>query len=131
MDLEPNGMTTTNLADIRRLSDLVTVAGAALLPLAADGIGRDSHGGRIADPEAALSRALAALEEAGALATHLRRALGTLENTDALAPKIRREAGDSDEAAEGITAPNFGRNLFPSYAGVEPTRSTRSSCAKL
>ncbi len=61
------------LSDVRRLADLTTVAAAALLPLAADGRGLDSHGGFISDPEATMNRAVGALIEAGGLAARLKR----------------------------------------------------------
>lgn len=61
------------LSDVRRLADLTTVAAAALLPLAADGRGGDSHGGCISDPEATMNRAVGALIEAGGLAARLKR----------------------------------------------------------
>lgn len=67
-------------AQIRHLSDLATRAAAALIPIAADGIGADSHGGRLPDPAATLARALVALEEAGALAAQIREnAMGSKE----------------------------------------------------
>lgn len=43
---------------LRHLNTLTTQAGATLIPLAHDGEGRDSHGGRIMDPDATLDRAL-------------------------------------------------------------------------
>lgn len=64
------------LPELRRLTTLTTQAAAALLPLASDGIGADSHGGRIQDPEAALARALDALIEAGGMAAHMRAKAG-------------------------------------------------------
>ena len=54
------------------LSDLASRATAVLIPLNVDGVGADSHGGRLPDPEGALEGALDALIEAGALAGRLR-----------------------------------------------------------
>lgn len=55
-------------SQLRRLYCLTTRASAALVPLNADGEGRDSHGGKIANPDAVLRDACAALVEAGRLA---------------------------------------------------------------
>lgn len=65
-------MNTPDLKQIRTLSNLASKASAALIPLASDGVGADSHGGRIARPEEALGRALDALEQAGRLAGRIR-----------------------------------------------------------
>lgn len=62
-----------NLNELRILSNLTTRAAAALLPLASDGCGADSHGGRIPDPTASLARALTALAEAGAMVARIQR----------------------------------------------------------
>lgn len=61
-----------NLNAIRELAVLTTQAAAALLPLAADGRGADSHGGKLVDPDATLGRALDALRDAGRLAEVIR-----------------------------------------------------------
>ncbi|MBN9691334.1 MAG: hypothetical protein J0M24_13945 [Verrucomicrobia bacterium] len=42
---------TATLAQIRELQGLVAKANAALTPLAADGEGRDCHGGTIRNPD--------------------------------------------------------------------------------
>lgn len=60
------------LPELRRLADLTTRAAAALVPLAADGRGMDSHHGALPDPAGTLARALDGLVDAGALASHLR-----------------------------------------------------------
>lgn len=66
-------MNTPDLKQIRTLSDLASRAAAALLPLASDGEGRDSHGGKLRNPEETLDRALDAMIEGGSLAAQLRR----------------------------------------------------------
>ena len=60
-----------NSSQLRNLSRLTTKASAALVPLAADGEGRDSHGGKISNPQAVLRDAFKALVEAGRLAGEL------------------------------------------------------------
>ena len=63
-----------NSTQLRNLSRLTTKASAALTPLADDGEGRDSHGGKIANPQAVLRDACKALVEAGQLAGELLKA---------------------------------------------------------
>lgn len=62
--------------DLRHLTTLVNRATAALIPIAADGEGRDHHGGRLASPAAVVAQALADLETAGAMAAQFRRSAG-------------------------------------------------------
>lgn len=59
---------TATLAQIRELQALVSKANAALTPLAADGEGRDCHGGTIRNPDA-LADAIKAIRAAHEL-TH-------------------------------------------------------------
>ena len=66
-------MNTPDLKQIRTLSNLASRASAALLPLASDGVGADSHGGAIKNPQEALDSAMDAMIEGGALAAQLRR----------------------------------------------------------
>lgn len=61
---------TATLAQIRELQALVSKANAALTPLAADGEGRDGHGGTIRNPDA-LKEAIEAIHQASALAHQL------------------------------------------------------------
>lgn len=65
-------MHTMTRHQIHELTDLATQAAAALIPLSADGEGRDSHGGKLPSPAATLARALVALEQAGTLAAQIR-----------------------------------------------------------
>ena len=65
-------MITMNPSQLRHLSDLSIQAAAGLIPLAADGIGGDHHGGRLPDPAGTLERALGALIDAGRLAGQIR-----------------------------------------------------------
>lgn len=58
------------LTQIRELQGLVAKANAALTPLAADGEGRDCHGGTIRNPDA-LKEALLAIHAAALLAHRL------------------------------------------------------------
>ena len=58
---------TATLAQIRELQGLVAKANAALTPLAADGEGRDCHGGTIRNPDA-LKEAFASIHAASRLA---------------------------------------------------------------
>ena len=62
-------MTRTQLSE---LTTLACTAAAALLPLNHDGIGADSHGGKLANPSETLARALDALEAAGRMAAQIR-----------------------------------------------------------
>ncbi|MBL9174718.1 MAG: hypothetical protein JNL10_14365 [Verrucomicrobiales bacterium] len=64
--------TTIPLPEVRTLADLASRASAALIPLASDGEGRDSHGGAIRNPQETLDGALGHLIEAGTLAAQLR-----------------------------------------------------------
>ncbi|MCW5556803.1 MAG: hypothetical protein KIT22_03030 [Verrucomicrobiae bacterium] len=59
--------------ELKTLARLASEAASALIPLAADPHGRDSHGGRIANPEVVIARALGTLEHAGRLASEYRR----------------------------------------------------------
>ena len=61
---------TASLAQIRQLQALVAKANAALTPLAADGEGRDGHGGTIRNPDA-LKEAVEAIHQASKLASYL------------------------------------------------------------
>ena len=56
---------------IRELAGRVAAAHYALTPLAADGEGRDGHGGKIADPRRVLGDALQAVRGAAALAKEM------------------------------------------------------------
>lgn len=93
-------MNTTDLKQIRTLSDLASRAAATLIPMAADGQGRDSHGGQIQRPQETLDRALAALIRAGALASRLRAIAGHPDRGDDL-------VGHSG-SGEGFSGPGEG-----------------------
>lgn len=67
---------TMTLTELRTLTTLASRATAALIPLAADGVGRDHHGGRLANASETLREALAALEQAGLMAARLRAEVG-------------------------------------------------------
>ena len=68
--------TTIPLPEVRTLAALASRASAALIPLASDGVGADSHGGSIQRPQEALDSALGALIKAGALAGQIRASAG-------------------------------------------------------
>jgi hypothetical protein len=57
MNTEPT-MTPTALHQLRNITALVTKAGAALVPIASDGKGMDSHNGRVQDPEGQIAGAV-------------------------------------------------------------------------
>jgi len=58
--------------ELRTLSRLACEAASSLLPLSADVQGRDSHGGRLANPGRVIAQALRTLERAGDMARELR-----------------------------------------------------------
>ena len=62
---------TPNQLQLHHLTKLTTKAGAALIPLAADGEGSDSHGGNIQHPDLVVRNACEALVEAAELAAQL------------------------------------------------------------
>ena len=69
-------MTTPNLKDIRRIQQLAARAHAALTCIASDGVGGNSHGGKIKDLDSAVSNALLDIEMAAEVVREIRRSRG-------------------------------------------------------
>lgn len=105
-------MSTITLSELRRLSDLASRASAALIPLASDGVGADSHGGTIRDPRAALERALDALIRAGALASRMRSTANHPDRGDDLVGL----AGRGNFSGPGTGGPDSGDSPTPCSA---------------
>lgn len=64
-----------DLQQLRRLERLLARASSAIVPLAADGEGRDGHGGKIRNARKVLLNALIDVRQAAAVAEDLERSL--------------------------------------------------------
>jgi hypothetical protein len=67
---------TATLSQLRRLQEHLSRADAAITPLAADGFGRDGHGGQIRNPERVLANALIDVRMAAAVAEEIENQVG-------------------------------------------------------